>query len=115
MIVSGAWPPTPYYPPEWRAQLEEGARREQEKVGNKDKLLRVLVTDTKNLPNYDNFSSKEVESRLEGRQEEIGGKTAATCPPSKKPRGEENARRLMMRRNLKQKAVSGGKSRRRVF
>ena len=35
MIVSGAWPPTPYYPPEWRAQLEEGARREQEKVGNK--------------------------------------------------------------------------------
>ena len=35
---AGPWPPTPYYPPEWRAQLEEGARREQEKVGNKTKL-----------------------------------------------------------------------------
>ena len=32
--ATGAWPPpAPYYPPEWRSQLEEGARREQEKVG----------------------------------------------------------------------------------
>ena len=31
--ATGAWPPpAPYYPPEWRSQLEEGARREQEKV-----------------------------------------------------------------------------------
>ena len=31
--ATGPWPPpTPYYPPEWRSQLEEGARREQEKV-----------------------------------------------------------------------------------
>ena len=50
-------------------------------------MLRVLVTDTKNLPNYDNFSSKEVESRLEGGQEDISGKTAATFIPRKKPGG----------------------------
>ena len=32
--ATGPWPPpAPYYPPEWRSQLEEGARREQEKVG----------------------------------------------------------------------------------
>ena len=31
--ATGPWPPpAPYYPPEWRSQLEEGARREQEKV-----------------------------------------------------------------------------------
>ena len=30
---TGPWPPpAPFYPPEWRSQLEEGARREQEKV-----------------------------------------------------------------------------------
>ena len=71
----------------------------------------MLVTDTKNLPNYDTFSSKEVESRLEGGQEDISGKTAATCLLPKKPGGgEENARRLMMRRYLKQQAVSGEKA-----
>ena len=31
--ATGPWPPpAPYYPPEWRSQLEEGARREHEKV-----------------------------------------------------------------------------------
>ena len=37
--------------------------------------------------NYDNFSFKEVESRLEGGQEDISGKTAATCLLPKKPGG----------------------------